>query len=87
MLFILTDASFFSLSGRSQSSLFTVLLIGIAIHSSKLSMTMILIFYCSVVQGVKLYKEGKQMEAMSCYNKALDIDPDNVEALVARGAM
>lgn len=48
---------------------------------------MILIFYCSVVQGVKLYKEGKQMEAMSCYNKALDIDPDNVEALVARGAM
>ena len=46
-----------------------------------------LVSHCSVVQGVKLYKEGKQMEAMACSNKALDIDPDNVEALVARGAM
>ncbi|XP_067949764.1 tetratricopeptide repeat protein 14-like [Watersipora subatra] len=41
----------------------------------------------SVVQGVKLYKEGKQMEAMTMYNKALDTDMNNVEALVARGAL
>ena len=40
-----------------------------------------------MVQGVQLYKEGKHNEAMSLYNKALDIDSENVEAFVARGAM
>ena len=41
----------------------------------------------SVIQGVKLYKDSKQMDALALYNKALVIDPDNVEALVARGAL
>lgn len=39
------------------------------------------------MKGVKLYKESKETEALALYNKALEIDPDNVEGLVARGAL
>ncbi|VDH99328.1 Hypothetical predicted protein, partial [Mytilus galloprovincialis] len=41
----------------------------------------------SVAQGITYFKAGKQPEAVQCFNKALDIDKKNVEALVARGAL
>lgn len=46
-----------------------------------------IVFVYSVIEGVKLYKSGGHNEALIMYNKALDIDVDNVEALVARGAL
>jgi len=46
-----------------------------------------MIIFCSVMEGVKLYKEGNHIEALARYNKALNTDPANVEAFVARGAM
>lgn len=33
------------------------------------------------------FKHARHVEAMNEYNKALDIDTNNVEALVARGAL
>ena len=38
-------------------------------------------------EALKCFKGNKTLEAMQLANKALDIDPDNVEALVIRGAM
>ncbi|VDI23785.1 Hypothetical predicted protein [Mytilus galloprovincialis] len=43
--------------------------------------------HTSVAQGITYFKAGKQPEAVQCFNKALDIDKKNVEALVARGAL
>ncbi|XP_063428774.1 serine/arginine repetitive matrix protein 2-like [Mytilus trossulus] len=43
--------------------------------------------HTSVAQGITYFKAGKQPEAVQCFNKALDIDKTNVEALVARGAL
>ncbi|XP_077573513.1 tetratricopeptide repeat protein 14 [Stigmatopora nigra] len=40
-----------------------------------------------VKAGVAHFKQGRHVEAMNEYNKALDIDTNNVEALVARGAL
>lgn len=40
-----------------------------------------------VKAGVDCFKDGRHVEAMNEYNKALEIDPQNVEALVARGAL
>ena len=40
-----------------------------------------------VSRGIKYIKEGSEVEAIQCLNKALTIDKDNVEALVARGAL
>ncbi|KFP42403.1 Tetratricopeptide repeat protein 14, partial [Chlamydotis macqueenii] len=40
-----------------------------------------------VKAGVDHFKVGRHVEAMNEYNKALEIDPQNVEALVARGAL
>ncbi|CAL8309885.1 unnamed protein product [Lota lota] len=40
-----------------------------------------------VRSGVDHFKHGRHVEAMNEYNKALEIDPRNVEALVARGAL
>ncbi|CAN9500709.1 unnamed protein product [Ophioblennius macclurei] len=37
--------------------------------------------------GVDHFKHGRHVEAMVEYNKALEIDTNNVEALVARGAL
>ncbi|XP_078114541.1 tetratricopeptide repeat protein 14 [Sander vitreus] len=37
--------------------------------------------------GVDHFKHGRHVEAMNEYNKALHIDTNNVEALVARGAL
>uniref|UniRef100_A0A3Q4HZK9 Tetratricopeptide repeat domain 14 n=1 Tax=Neolamprologus brichardi TaxID=32507 RepID=A0A3Q4HZK9_NEOBR len=37
--------------------------------------------------GVDHFKHGRHVEAMNEYNKALEIDISNVEALVARGAL
>lgn len=42
---------------------------------------------CSVKAGVNNFKSGHHVEAMNEYNKALEIDTNNVEALVARGAL
>jgi len=41
----------------------------------------------SVAEGIKHFKENNHMEAFQCLNKALSIDPRNVEGLVARGAL
>lgn len=41
----------------------------------------------SVVEGIEHFKEGRHSEAFQCLNKALNIDPRNVEGLVARGAL
>ncbi|NXE53246.1 TTC14 protein, partial [Casuarius casuarius] len=40
-----------------------------------------------VKTGVDYFKVGRHVEAMNEYNKALEIDSQNVEALVARGAL
>ncbi|XP_030073094.1 tetratricopeptide repeat protein 14 isoform X2 [Microcaecilia unicolor] len=40
-----------------------------------------------VKSGVDHFKMGRHVEAMNEYNKALEIDAKNVEALVARGAL
>ncbi|XP_061739821.1 tetratricopeptide repeat protein 14 isoform X1 [Nerophis ophidion] len=40
-----------------------------------------------VKAGVDHFKHSRHVEAMNEYNKALDIDTNNVEALVARGAL
>lgn len=44
-------------------------------------------FHCSVSDGIVHFKAGRQSEAIGYLNKALQMDTDNVEALVARGAM
>lgn len=44
-------------------------------------------FVFSVADGVDHFKHGRLTEAMQMFNKALQIDGDNVEALVARGAL
>ncbi|XP_041071808.1 tetratricopeptide repeat protein 14 isoform X1 [Carcharodon carcharias] len=40
-----------------------------------------------VKSGVEHFKAGRHVDAMNEYNKALEIDSNNVEALVARGAL
>ena len=35
--------------------------------------------------GIKHFKENNKIEAFQCLNQALNIDPQNVEGLVARG--
>ncbi|NXJ65974.1 TTC14 protein, partial [Rostratula benghalensis] len=40
-----------------------------------------------VKAGVDHFKVGRHVDAMNEYNKALEMDPQNVEALVARGAL
>uniref|UniRef100_A0A7D9NJW8 Tetratricopeptide repeat domain 14 n=1 Tax=Xenopus tropicalis TaxID=8364 RepID=A0A7D9NJW8_XENTR len=40
-----------------------------------------------VKHGVDYFKVGRHVDAMNEYNKALEIDDKNVEALVARGAL
>lgn len=44
-------------------------------------------FHCSVAKGVDFFKNGQYTEALQCFNRALEIDIDNVEAFVARGAL
>lgn len=41
----------------------------------------------SVAEGIEHFKSGRHIEAFQCLNKALTIDPQNVEGLVARGAL
>lgn len=43
--------------------------------------------YRNVADGIDHFKAGKHTEAFQCLNKALSIDPKNVEGLVARGAL
>lgn len=40
-----------------------------------------------MAEGIEHFKVGKHVEAFQCLNKALNIDPRNVEGLVARGAL
>ena len=44
------------------------------------------IFVHRTASGVKHLKEERHKEAKKCFDQALDVDPENVEALVARGA-
>ena len=46
-----------------------------------------LLFVNSVAAGVKNFKSGEHSKALKMLDHALDIDPDNVEGLVARGAL
>ena len=41
--------------------------------------------YKHVHMGIKHFKASNKVEAFQCLNQALNIDPDNVEGLVARG--
>lgn len=41
----------------------------------------------SVADGVAHFKQNQHEEAFQCLNKALQIDPENVEAFVAKGAL
>lgn len=43
--------------------------------------------YSNVADGIDHFKAGRHTEAFQCLNKALAIDPKNVEGLVARGAL
>ena len=46
------------------------------------------VFDCfSLSEGVAHFKAGRHIEAMQYLNKALQIDEENVDALVARGAL
>lgn len=40
-----------------------------------------------MAEGIEYFKVGQHVEAFQCLNKALNIDPRNVEGLVARGAL
>ncbi|THD19941.1 Tetratricopeptide repeat protein 14 [Fasciola hepatica] len=40
-----------------------------------------------VAQGVKYFKEGRNNEALQCYNFAIEVEPTNPDAYVARGAL
>ncbi|KAF8562231.1 hypothetical protein P879_10410 [Paragonimus westermani] len=40
-----------------------------------------------VAQGVKYFKEGRNSEALQCYNFAIEVEPTNPDAYVARGAL
>ena len=44
-------------------------------------------FVPSVATGVQHFKSGDNKAAMRYYNHALEIDSNNVEGLVARGAL
>ncbi len=44
-------------------------------------------YYFSVVRGVERFRAGRNLEAMQHLNRALEVDKDNIEALVARGAL
>lgn len=48
---------------------------------------LILVLPNSVKEGVQHFKSGNTVEAFQCLNKALQMDAQNVEALVARGAL
>lgn len=41
----------------------------------------------NVQQGIKYYKEGRNIDALALFKKALSLDEQNVDALVARGAL
>ena len=41
----------------------------------------------SVTKGINFYRKGKMLEALQELNLALDLDPVNVDAFVARGAL
>ncbi|CAH8674229.1 unnamed protein product [Schistosoma bovis] len=40
-----------------------------------------------VAQGVKYFKESRNTEALQCYNFAIEVEPTNPDAYVARGAL
>lgn len=61
-----------------------IIKIFVCINSSN---TCIIVIHSSVAEGIEHFKEGRHSEAFQCLNNALNIDPRNVEGLVARGAL
>ncbi|VDK51776.1 unnamed protein product [Dibothriocephalus latus] len=43
--------------------------------------------FFAVAQGVKYFKEGRNTEALQCYNFAIEVENSNPDAYVARGAL
>lgn len=63
---------------------------GIQVCTMLILMLHIHVAFCrfrSVAEGIEYFKVGQHVEAFQCLNKALNIDPRNVEGLVARGAL
>jgi len=40
-----------------------------------------------IKEGITLSKQGKDSQALECYNQAIEVDPNNVDAFVALGAL
>ena len=55
--------------------------------ASDCSFLHLFIFSLSVALGVRHIKGGSHSKAMELLDHALQIDPENVEGLVARGAL
>ena len=56
------------------------------IHSFPLSLSLSLLLF-SVASGVECFKKHQYEDALKYFNYALEIDTENVEAMVARGAL
>ena len=48
---------------------------------------LLVVLRCSTETGVGLMKKGKTKEALHCFNRALQVDGENEETMVAKGAL
>lgn len=54
---------------------------------SHVLVTLRVVLCCSTETGVGLMKKGKTKEALHCFNRALQVDGENEETMVAKGAL
>lgn len=69
------------------SSSFDNLISSTLILAQRISSIFGFIAYFSVAQGVKYFKDGRNTEALQCYNFAIEVENTNPDAYVARGAL